>query len=581
MDCRHLAKSLLTKTVRLARRLRRGTGDANPRRPRRPLRLALEALEERVVPAADAALVAVGAGPGAAPWVKVLEAGSGAERLAILAYDASFTGGVRVALADLTGDGTPDLVTAPGPGGGPHVKLFDGATGNLLESFYAYDKKFTGGVCVAAGETGFGPGIVTGADLGGGPHVRVFTPQGKLQNEFFAYEQSFTGGVRVALGREGDGSATVVTAPGAGGGPHVKVFDARSGKELRGFFAYDPSFTGGVSVAAYDLDADGASEVVTGAGPGGGPHVRSFRGADGSPMHNFFAAHWNQTGGTHVAVLPATAAGPPQLAVGMNFGDGARVRRFAALTGWGGARPEPAGEAGPLAWAGGAELSLAASAPHAGGGGVGALSGPMVAVYDVNPEQTAEGSTNPAVFYIYRDWASQDVTVHYAMSGTATNGDDYAELSGELFISGNPYYPVYVPVHLTATDDALVEGTESATLTIQPGAGYTVHSTSDSGTATITDDEYDDVLSTVDTFVTVGEVILAPCNPLDGSYGGIYGIIQGIYGSFARETSEYPVRYADGVVRMGVTDLAAQGFGLPWGHSRSWTNWRGYDRGHH
>lgn len=37
------------------------------------------------------------------------------------AYDA---GRVRVATADFDSDGTPEVITAPEPGGGPHVRIF-------------------------------------------------------------------------------------------------------------------------------------------------------------------------------------------------------------------------------------------------------------------------------------------------------------------------------------------------------------------------------------------------------------------------------------------------------------------------
>src|SRR5207249_11712554 len=127
----------------------------------------------------------------------------------------------------------------------------------------------------------------------------------------------------------GDGFADVITGAGAGGGPHVKVFDgaallAGSLRELRSFFAYDAAFIGGVTVAAADFDADAKAEVITGAGQGGGPHVKVFSGAAGTVVSSFFAYAPNFTGGVLVAAGPvgtSTAAivtgtgGSPQVNV--------------------------------------------------------------------------------------------------------------------------------------------------------------------------------------------------------------------------------------------------------------------------
>src|SRR5205823_1589777 len=97
----------------------------------------------------------------------------------------------------------------------------------------------------------------------------------------------FVGGAFVAVGDvNGDGRADIITGAGSSGGPHVKVIDAtRLGQVqangqiadsalLGSFLAYSPTFTGGVRVAAADVTADGLADIVTGAGPGGGPHVK-------------------------------------------------------------------------------------------------------------------------------------------------------------------------------------------------------------------------------------------------------------------------------------------------------------------
>jgi hypothetical protein len=59
---------------------------------------------------------------------------------------------VRVGAGDVDGDGTKEIVTGAGPGGGPHVRVLhlgdDGAVTDVA-SFFAYDPRFPGGVSVA------------------------------------------------------------------------------------------------------------------------------------------------------------------------------------------------------------------------------------------------------------------------------------------------------------------------------------------------------------------------------------------------------------------------------------------------
>jgi hypothetical protein len=261
----------------------------------------------------DVDRVVTGADKGGGPHVRVLDTNGDATGVEFMAYDSKFSGGVRVAVCHFGDDATDSIVTAPGAGGGPHVRVFNADGSAHSGGFMAYDSSFTGGVYVGCSDvdpTNPGDEIITGPGAGGGPHVKIFSRDGDLRGQFMAYDARFTGGIRVA-----GAGANVVTAPGPGGGPHVRLFSVL-GVDMGGWMAYDPSFTGGVYVGGGNVTGDAGDEVITGAGDPGGPHVRVFN-QQGSELTGFMAFQTNSDHGARVA-----AARTPDGAVVAGSGTG-------------------------------------------------------------------------------------------------------------------------------------------------------------------------------------------------------------------------------------------------------------------
>ncbi|MFO0802683.1 MAG: hypothetical protein U0791_06115 [Gemmataceae bacterium] len=247
---------------------------------------------------------------GGGPRVVVLDGKSGVQLQSFFAFEPSFTGGVNVAVGALVPGGEPSIIVAPGAGGGPAVAVFDAHTGSALRRFFAYDPSFRGGVSVAFGAALDAPDteIVAGAGPGGGPHVKVFSGlTGKMTRSFYAFESTFTGGVNVALGEFGEvlyKTLNIVAAAASGGGPRVVVLDAMSGAVQRSFFVFSPSFSGGVRVAAF------GSTLLVGPALGGTPQISIFLNPDGVVSDTIPVFRSSFLGGLTLAEVP-TLVSPP------------------------------------------------------------------------------------------------------------------------------------------------------------------------------------------------------------------------------------------------------------------------------
>ena len=286
---------------------------------------------------------AAGADAGGGPAVRLFAADQ-TELASLNAFDLSFTGGVRVAAADFNGDGVVDLVVGTGPGVATRVRILDGKTQAELFTIDPFEASFTGGVFVAAGDvTGDGRAdLVITPDEGGGPRVRIFNGADfKQVADFFGIEDpNFRGGARAAVADvTGDGVGDLLVAAGFGGGPRIAVFDGTSlgsatpTKPFGDFFVFENTLRNGVFIASGDLNGDGFAEVIAGGGPGGGPRVFALSGQEllagkQTQLANFFAGDTENRGGIRVTAKDLDGDNRADLVVGDGTGAGSRVTGY-------------------------------------------------------------------------------------------------------------------------------------------------------------------------------------------------------------------------------------------------------------
>lgn len=260
------------------------------------------------------AFLAVGADAGAMsePLVKVYRP-DGTLLEEFLAYEAGYRGGVRVATGDVTGDGIIDIITAPGRGHKPTIKVFDGASiadgqlGNARElpSFVidAFDTSFTDGLFIAVGDVvGDSRLDIVAIPERGRTEVRVFRnrlddtphphPGDAFSNppwrSFLPFDANYVGGGTVAIGEIDRtlAKSEIIVGSSSGMNAAIKVYNVNAAqpKLVKTYTPIDANFRGGVFVAAGDINGDGIADIVAGAGQGGSSKVSVLDGKTGNSL---------------------------------------------------------------------------------------------------------------------------------------------------------------------------------------------------------------------------------------------------------------------------------------------------------
>lgn len=255
--------------------------------------------------------IITGRGPGGTAVVNVYRGSNHALVYSFLPFGPNWTVGVYVAAGDVDGDGRADIIvgTGDGPGSVPNVKVFSGADGaTVLRSFSAFAPGFNGGVRVAAADIN-GDGvadIICGSGPGGG-QVSVFSGKDLTLLKSFIPYAGYTGGIFVAGGDvNGDGVDDIITGPQTGSST-VKVFSGKDLTVLQSFTAF-PGSTNGARVAAADLNGDNVADVIVSTGPGDPSRVKAMDGPRGTTLLDF-SPYPGTTAGVFVGAIPHF---PPQ-----------------------------------------------------------------------------------------------------------------------------------------------------------------------------------------------------------------------------------------------------------------------------
>jgi hypothetical protein len=227
----------------------------------------LDGLGSLGLPTSNAEII-VGADKGGKPLVRVFDGATGARRYSFSAYENSFGGGVRVAVAavpvPMRSSGPRGIapfinaiVTTPGKGRKLDVRFFDGANGAALPGgFQAFNTSYHNEAFVAAGDLdgdGFDEiiiGAARGQEGGDVSRLRVFDGETRsLLTERSPYGNHYRDDLRVAAGDvTGDGIIDLLI----GGGPSqplmVGVYDGETLLALEALFGeHDGAFVGGAA----------------------------------------------------------------------------------------------------------------------------------------------------------------------------------------------------------------------------------------------------------------------------------------------------------------------------------------------
>ncbi|HTK76322.1 MAG TPA: VCBS repeat-containing protein, partial [Gemmataceae bacterium] len=206
-------------------------------------------------------------------------------------FGAGYTGGMRVAVGDVTGDGVADVVAVSNGGIPAKAKVINGATGLLVSGNLLAGSTYTGKISVAVGDVDNDgkADVVLGTNEGGSPRVRVFHGGdfAKIKGFSAGPTTGFIGRTTVGVGdMNNDGKADIVVSALYTGRTRVAGFSGASiapgmtPTSVFTKFALTGDYVSGLFLAVGDVNGDGRADLVVGSPQTKTSNVTVFSGKD-------------------------------------------------------------------------------------------------------------------------------------------------------------------------------------------------------------------------------------------------------------------------------------------------------------
>lgn len=217
-------------------------------------------------------------------------------------FDGRFTGGASIAAGDVNGDGVEEWIVGAGPGGGPSVQIID-ASGQTIDSWFAYKKNMFGGIMVAAADLDADgrDEVITAPQGDLASEIRVFSA-GQLVRAFLAFPSSYHEGVNLtAFPADDKGPSAIIVGTRGLRKNEVRVYSAAGRLQWSWLTDVARDVESGVTVAAGWSKTWDERVIILGAGRGSAPRVLVYGFDTRQNLSSWFAFNKKSTHGVNVA----------------------------------------------------------------------------------------------------------------------------------------------------------------------------------------------------------------------------------------------------------------------------------------